>query len=270
MTNNYLYIFECDYGNRVKERQFLKDILNEFDKDYATMVGVFVNNNPYCLEFIIAINLQKDPVLFENWLKTNYPNKSRLFNIFLKDLSKYNGRTFLDDKMVDSALISEGNGHPFIWPERTKFESENPQYKGTRKNLVRVFLSHSSRDKEKIVNPLNAYLQGEDIGTWIDSAEIDYGDNIVAKINEGLENCDVGLFILTDNFFDEERSKWPTTEFSTYFMSMMSGKKNILLINADVSPDKMPPLMKPYKYLEWTGLESLEEIGKAIKKIINK
>lgn len=73
MIRDYLYIFECDYGCRVKERKFVKDNLINFDKDYATMVGAVVNNSPYCLEFSIAVNLQDDPVKFESWLRENHP-----------------------------------------------------------------------------------------------------------------------------------------------------------------------------------------------------
>lgn len=52
MILNYLYMFECDYGARTHERQFIKDILNKFDKDYATMVGIVVNNNPTVFHFM--------------------------------------------------------------------------------------------------------------------------------------------------------------------------------------------------------------------------
>ncbi|HSB95133.1 MAG TPA: hypothetical protein VLC91_01710 [Spongiibacteraceae bacterium] len=128
MQNNHMYVFECEYGSRVKERQFLKDILNTFDKDYATMVGLIVNNNPYCLEFSIAINLQDDPVKFESWLKENYPEKSKRHNIFLGDIFQYNVQTLLDDSVVDDALVSEGDGWLFFWPEQELLEELNPQY----------------------------------------------------------------------------------------------------------------------------------------------
>ena len=263
-----MYVFECEYGSRVKERKFLKDILNTFDKDYATMVGLIVNNNPYCLEFSIAVNLQDDPVKFETWLKENYPEKSKHHNIFLGDISQYNIQTLIDDSMVDYALVSEGEGWLFFWPEQGLLEELNPQYKCLKKNEARVFLSHSSKDKELIVNPINAFLQAQGIGTWLDSYEIDYGDNIYLKVNEGIESSDVGLFILTDSFFDSS-SGWPVTEFSTFFMEAMNNKKKLLFINAGVSPENMHAMMKSYKYLTWTGLDSLPEIGAAISRKLN-
>jgi hypothetical protein len=267
MQNNYMYVFECEYGSRVKERQFLKDILNTFDQDYATLVGMIVNNNPYCLEFSIVVNLQDDPVKFESWLKENYPNKSKNHNILLADLSQYNFITLINDSMVD-ALIVENKNNQFLFPEKERINEFHPQYRCLKKNEARVFLSHSSKDKELIVNPINAFLQAEGIGTWLDSYEIDYGDNIYLKVNKGIESSDVGLFILTDNFFDVS-SGWPVTEFSTFFMEAMSNNKKLLFINAGVSPENMHAIMKSYKYLTWTGLDSLPDIGAAIIRKLN-
>ncbi|WP_082988898.1 toll/interleukin-1 receptor domain-containing protein [Janthinobacterium psychrotolerans] len=226
MENNYMYLFECEYGSRIKEREFVKGVLNNFDKDYATMVGAVVNNNPYCLEFSIIVNLQGNPVIFEKWLRENYPEKMRRHNVFLENTFSFNMLTFIDEAMVDSAFCDE-SGFLFHWPEREYLESKHPQYKSMKKNESKVFISHSSKDKEFIVNPLNAYLQAESIGTWLDSYEIDYGDSIYIKVNEGIENANVGIFILTDNFFDSS-SGWPINEFSSFFMEMMKSKKRSL------------------------------------------
>jgi hypothetical protein len=265
MSHDYLYLFECDYGSRVKERQFVKDILNTFDKDYATMVGAVVNNNPYCLEFSIVVNLQDDPVQFERWLRDNYPEKLKRHNVFLENVLTFNVQTFADDFMVDAAFVSEGQGWLFLWPERDLLESKNPQYKCMKRNSAKVFLSHSSKDKELIVNPLNAYLQSKSIGTWLDSYEIDYGENIYLKVNEGIEKASVGVFILSDNFFDSA-SGWPLTEFSTFFMELMKNNKKVLMVNAGVAPEKIHSMMKAYRYIDWDDGKGLPEIANAIKR----
>ncbi|AOU99221.1 hypothetical protein BI364_15905 [Acidihalobacter yilgarnensis] len=268
MTHDYMYVFECDYGSRVKERSFIKDLLKEFDKDYATMIGAVVNNNPYCLSFSIAVNLQGDPVKFESWLREKYPDKVKRHNIFLKDTFNYNVQTFIDDFMVDLVLTEEGGNRLFIFPEKNAFEKANPQYECMKRNESKVFISHSSKDKELIVNPLNAYLQANDIATWLDSYEIDYGDNIYLKVNEGIENSDVGLFILTDHFFDSA-SGWPMTEFSTFFMELMKNNKKVLMLNAGVSPENMHSMMKAYKYISWKNGAGLPEVANAIKRVIS-
>ena len=264
MATNYMYMFECDYGCRVKEKKFLKDILNTFDPDYATSVGVAINNNPYCLEFSVLINIQNDPVGFESWLREKYPEKLKRHNVFLNDVITYNVITFLNGEMVDLVLTSEPNDM-FIWPERELLETMKPQFKKMNRNDSKVFISHSSKDKELIVGPLNAYLQSEDIGTWLDSYEIDYGDNIYLKVNEGIENSKIGIFILTNNFFDSA-SGWPLAEFSTFFMDLMRSNKKVLMINAGVDPDKIHAMMKAYKYLNWDDGKGLPEIANAIRR----
>jgi hypothetical protein len=132
-----------------------------------------------------------------------------------------------------------------------------------KRNESKVFISHSSKDKDLIVNPLNSYLQANNIGTWLDSYEIDYGDNIYLKINDGIEKSDVGLFILTDHFFDSS-SGWPLSEFSTFFMEMMKSNKKVLMLNAGVSPEKMHATMKAYKYLDWANGAGLPQIANEI------
>lgn len=264
MVKDYMYMFECDYGSRVKERDFIKDILNTFEPDYATSVGAVVNNNPYCLEFSIVVNLQGDPIRFEEWLRNKYPEKIKRHNVFLNDVLFFNVITFIEETMVDMALVSEPS-FVFLWPERELFETLNPQYKQMKRNDSKVFISHSSKDKELIVGPLNAYLQAEGIGTWLDSYEIDYGDNIYLKVNEGIENSKVGIFILTNNFFDSA-SGWPITEFSTFFMDLMKNNKKVLMVNAGVDQDKIHAMMKAYKYLNWDDGEGLPELANAIRR----
>lgn len=272
MTHNYMYVFECDYGSRIKERPFVKDILRDFDKDYATMVGAIVNNNPYCFSFNIVVNLQGNPVRFESWLREKYPDKAKRYNIFLKDAFRFNLQTFVNETDVDSALTEEASNNPlfhlFLFPEKLTFEKNNPQFACLSRNESKVFLSHSSKDKELIVNPLNAYLQANNIATWLDSYEIDYGDNIYLKVDEGIKKSDVGLFILTDNFFDSA-SGWPMAEFSTFFMGFMKNNKKVLMLNAGVSSNNMPAMMSAYKYISWENGAGISEVANAINKLIN-
>lgn len=266
--NYHLYVFECDYATRTREAAFLKGILDTFDKDTATMVALIVNNNIYRLEFHIGVAIEGDPSLFEAWLRSEHPQKMRRHNLFLHELTRHgNVVTLLDSGMVDMCLTSEGS-FPFIFPERATFEQAHPQYKNAKPQAARVFLSHSSRDKERVVFPLYSYLQSENIPVWLDSFEIDYGENIYLKVSEAIEQCEVGLFVLTENFFDPS-SGWPVTEFSSFFGDMMKKKKKILMVNAGVEHASVHALMRPYKYIEWAGGKGLPEIAKAVRRAAN-
>jgi hypothetical protein len=267
--NHHFYVFECDYAMRTKEVAFTKGILDSFDKDTATMVALIVNNNIYKLEFHIGVAIEGDPTRFEAWLRSEHPHKMRRHNLFLHELTRHgNVVTLIDSEMVDTFLTSKAN-FPFLFPERAAFEEEHPQFKPARSSSARVFLSHSSRDKERIVLPLYSYLQSESIPVWLDSFEIDYGENIYLKVSEAIEQCEIGLFVLTDNFFDPA-SGWPVAEFSSFFGDMMKRKKKILMLNAGVEHASIHALMRPYKYIDWNEGKGLAEIAKAIRSAADK
>ncbi len=229
------------------------------------MVALIVNNNIYKLEFHIGVAIEGDPTRFEAWLRAEHPQKMRRHNLFLHELTRHgNVVTLLDSGMVDMFLTPEAN-FPFIFPERAAFEEAHPQFKPARSEAARVFLSHSSRDKERVVLPLYSFLQNEDIPVWLDSFEIDYGENIYLKVSEAIDQCEVGLFVLTNNFFDPS-SGWPVAEFSTFFGDMMKRKKKVLMLNAGVEHASIHALMRPYKYIDWDDGKGLAEIAKAIRR----
>jgi hypothetical protein len=49
-----------------------------------------------------------------------------------------------------------------------------------------VFLSHSTKDKA-VVRPLAERLRQDGLRVWLDDREIEPGDHLPAKIEEGLE-----------------------------------------------------------------------------------
>ncbi len=63
--------------------------------------------------------------------------------------------------------------------------------------VYRVFLSHSTHD-DRFVEWLKEQLEiGGDIECWVDQYNIDFGDNFVSTINDGLEQCAAVLLVLS-------------------------------------------------------------------------
>ena len=87
------YIFSLDYGNRMEEKEFIKAVLREFDSNTLVGCGIFVNNNPYCLELLFFASLEKDTDRFEDFMKKHFNDKQRVFNYFFDDIiiSAYKG-----------------------------------------------------------------------------------------------------------------------------------------------------------------------------------
>ena len=55
---------------------------------------------------------------------------------------------------------------------------------------MKVFLSHSTKDKQ-FVQTLAAELEAEKIEPWLCEIDIEFGQNFVAKIEEGLRDADL-------------------------------------------------------------------------------
>jgi TIR domain len=60
---------------------------------------------------------------------------------------------------------------------------------------MKLFLSHSTKDKI-FVEELAAELRASAIEPWLCEIDIEYGENFVAKIEEGLK-CDLVLLVLS-------------------------------------------------------------------------
>ncbi|MFN6338092.1 MAG: TIR domain-containing protein [Cyanobacteriota bacterium] len=105
---------------------------------------------------------------------------------------------------------------------------------------MRVFLSHSSRDKPA-VEALARFLRQRGIDAWFDQWEIAPGDDILAKINAGLEQADAGLIVFSAQSL---RSPWVNAEVSALTHERI--QKGQPLIPVQVGDDAyVPPLLRP-------------------------
>ena len=75
---------------------------------------------------------------------------------------------------------------------------------------MRVFVCHSSKDKPA-VEKLAQALRERGIDAWLDKWEIGPGDDIVARINEGLEETQAGLIVFSAHTIE---SGWIKAETS--------------------------------------------------------
>lgn len=267
-----MYIFILDYANRIEEKSFIKDILKNFDEDVLVGCGIFVNNNPYNLEMLLFASLAKDVEKFDNYIKERYSKKKRIFNFFLDDMlssisSKgYNVATFIDEKDVDSAISEDVNGI-FLYPCKEKlnalWRSNILQFK-----MPRIFLSHSSKDK-KYIDFIFDELQKSEIDAWYDKYQIEPGDSITDRINEGLDACDIGVICLSNNFLNGS-SGWTKAELNYFIQQRMRDhNKKFIILNFDVPYDKMPPLVQDYRYIDFQEEGSVNYLINILKKKMN-
>jgi len=121
---------------------------------------------------------------------------------------------------------------------------------------MRVFVCHSSKDKPA-VEKLAQALRDRGIDAWLDKWEIGPGDDIVAKINEGLEETQAGLIVFSAHTIESGWIK-AETSYLTY-ARIQEGKALIPVILGDGV--HIPPLLRP---LARRGIEEIEAIADAL------
>src|SRR5271165_2337224 len=76
---------------------------------------------------------------------------------------------------------------------------------------MKVFLSHSTKDKQ-FVQALAAELETEKIEPWLCEVDIEFGENFVAKIEEGLGDADLAVLFWSP---EAARSDWTRLEWTS-------------------------------------------------------
>jgi len=93
--------------------------------------------------------------------------------------------------------------------------SENPLH-------YDVFVSYAKEDSDFARNLVNA-LKAKNISVWYDKGELRLGDSILRHIEDGLENSDYFLLLLSPEYF-----KKPWTQFERGVALGRGGKSRIL------------------------------------------
>jgi hypothetical protein len=149
-------------------------------------IALIVNNNPYTFEFYLYLNFATRSGEFEQWLRANYPDRARHYNLFVGDvLAALSGKRFNvmanpPDELLPFLLSPEGDGTLFLFPERDAIH-----YGAKEPYKPDVFLSYSSTDRV-LVDRVFESLQQRELAAWYDKYEIKPGDSISDRINEGL------------------------------------------------------------------------------------
>ena len=105
---------------------------------------------------------------------------------------------------------------------------------------MKAFLSHTSSDKDLVGLVQKKLTQAN---AWYDAVDIENGESIPEKINDGLRNAT--HYVL---FWSEKASKspWVHAELNAAFIRMLACKCKFMIFALD-STD-LPELLQPYKY----------------------
>lgn len=123
---------------------------------------------------------------------------------------------------------------------------------------MRVFLSHNRADKEA-ARALGAYLVLAGLDVWFDDWEIQAGDSIPGKLNEGLEEFDAFILLWSAS---ASRSNWVRREFESGIHKVIQSKRGkVIPCLLDDTP--LPPLLGDIRAVDF------KEPRQAIPKLVD-
>src|SRR5580658_4846253 len=110
---------------------------------------------------------------------------------------------------------------------------------------MKVFLSHSTKDKE-FVQRLADALIGAGFAPWLYEVDIENSENFVARIEDGLAQCDVALAVWSP---DAASSNWIREEWTSVLARQVAEQK-IRLGIVLLREHPLPQLLRTKNYID--------------------
>jgi hypothetical protein len=119
-----------------------------------------------------------------------------------------------------------------------------------------AFISHSSIDKP-FVRRLKDDLEDSGVSAWLDEDQILPGQSFVARINQGLEDNDFVLLVISANFLSSDWALWET---NTSIVSAVKAKADSVIPRLlDNVWDAVPALLRDKVYIDFRNAGNVAE-----------
>ena len=123
-----------------------------------------------------------------------------------------------------------------------------------------VFLSHSSKDKA-VVRAVADRLRTDGLRVWLDDWELKPGDNVPAKIEEGLEQSRVLVLCMSAAAFG---SDWARLEAGTFrFRDPLNKERRFIPLRLDDAPIKGS--LAQFLYINWFQIDREQQYPKLLE-----
>ena len=131
-----------------------------------------------------------------------------------------------------------------------------------------VFLSHASEDKDDVARPLAALLRELGLRVWFDEFELRIGDNLVAKLNAGINASRFGILVLSDAFFAK---RWTNHELDMLENLWVTEDRIIFPIWHNITLEEIRAFRAWLANIigQSTATQTIEEIANEINDVIN-
>jgi len=217
---------------------------------------VMLEYSSYEAEFILHLY-----ALVSSCDKVVSDNSSKLDPEYVSTRGVYIGN-FASNELLDKISPSEGEKYGIwdvLFPSRKLIDI-------SRTKSHDCFISYFSGDKE-FVGWVDQQLQLRGIKTWRDEREIEIGDSMTDKIQEGLVDSHTFTIVLTP---DALQRPWVKEELKAAYARKLAGDLKILPIlhkECDI-----PPFLADYKYADFRDerryYEQLSLLERSIKNAV--
>lgn len=109
----------------------------------------------------------------------------------------------------------------------------------------KVYLAHASEDKAR-VRPIAEFLMAKGIEVWFDEWEIDPGDSLRQKMEEGLGAMTHFVVVLTEKSITKP---WVAKEIDVGLVQQVGGKSRFVPLVVGLDPSKLSPFIQAMLFL---------------------
>ena len=141
----------------------------------------------------------------------------------------------------NSARVLTAGSKSFARELERRLGIEEGQVKHMTKGTPRIYLALASEDKVALAIPLAEKLMASGIDVWLDKWEIGYGDSLVQRMEEGLDNCSHFVVLLTPISIAKN---WVRAEIDAGFTDDINGKVKFIGLRNNVDIDDLTPFLR--------------------------
>lgn len=257
--NRQAHIWEASVLDRTPVIEAINRVNHEFSPGLLTGFTVYISRSPYVREFYI--------VMFFDPSHQEAGSILEIYAIYTEAGAKRRTDIIVDDLIINFDFVSvmatelqPFQNFNFPLPSREQFKEYgmNPLVQFAAR--PRVFLSHNE-DKKPQVRQMQEQFLAKQVPTWFDETDIGYGELLISRIEDGIEESGAVVFWWSQGFL---KSNWCTHEYKAFIGKIARlGESRVRIfsvVDEDVPMSELPRIVKDTKYLSVTPSTSIDYI----------
>jgi hypothetical protein len=182
----------------------------------------------------------------------------------------FTGQIYLySERPVTQELKTQLNAEAKAVGHRLTYRSVEYMHERNKWERPLAFISHDSRDKSTIAEPIAIQLAKFMCPVWYDDFSLRVGDSLRESIERGLKECSKCILILTPNFLDNKG--WSKREYDSIFTREIIEKQRVILpIWHEISAREVyqfSPILADRVATQWSL--GVEEVARKLLQAIN-